>query len=243
MQQQAAKSLATLAAKLPKGSTKIGDAPARPTLDKAQLYFVDVPGSKQSFIRIGSRAMLANASDYYPAVAVNHNLGGSFSGKLFQVLRLEKGYTYGAYSGFDRSNFGGSFTARSSVRSNVTLESLQTFRDIFTDYANNFDQAALDSTKSVLAKQDARAFETTGALMGMLQNVSSYNLANNYVEQQQEVLSNLTLAQAKASIANYMDHDKMIYLVVGDAETQLPRLKELGMGQPILLDTDGNKVK
>ena len=242
-QQQAAASLQPLASKLAKGSTKIANAPARPTLDKSQLYFVDVPGAKQSFIRIGSRAMLANSSDYYPAVAVNHNLGGSFSGKLFQVLRLEKGYTYGAYSGFDRSNFGGTFTARSSVRSNVTLESLQTFRDIFQNYADNFDQAALDSTKSVLAKQDARAFETTGALMGMLQNVSSYNLANNYVEVQQKALSNLTLEQAKASISNYMDHDKMIYLVVGDAKTQLPRLKELGLGKPILLDNDGNKVK
>ena len=125
----------------------------------------------------------------------------------------------------------------------MTLESLQTFRDIFKSYADNFDQAALDSTKSVLAKQDARAFETTGALMGMLQNVSSYNLANNYVEVQQKALSNLTLKEAKASISNYMDRDKMIYLVVGDAKTQLPRLKELGLGEPTLLDNDGNKVK
>ncbi|NQY65117.1 MAG: insulinase family protein [Alteromonadaceae bacterium] len=228
---------------LKKGDVKVEKISAPAALDKPQLYFVDVPGAKQSFIRIGSRAMLANSGEYYPAVAVNHELGGSLSAKLFKVLRLEKGYTYGAYSGFSRSNQGGAFTARSSVRSNVTLESLQTFRDIFDNYEKNFDQAALDSTKSILAKQDARAFETTGALLGMLQNISSYNLANDYVEQQQQVLSKLTLEQTKATLAKYMDRDKMIYLIVGDAETQLARISELGLGEPVLLDKEGNKVK
>jgi zinc protease len=28
----------------------------------------------------------------------------------------------------------------------------------------------------------------------------------------------------------------MIWLIVGDAKTQLPRLKELGFGEPILLN-------
>ncbi|MCP4325892.1 MAG: insulinase family protein [Psychromonas sp.] len=99
-----------------------------PVIEKAQLYFIDIPGAKQSFLRIGNPAMVASSDDYYQAVAVNHNLGGGFSGQLFQILLLQKGYTYGAYSGISRENAGGLFTARSSVRSNVTLESLQTFR-------------------------------------------------------------------------------------------------------------------
>ena len=77
----------------------------------------------------------------------------------------------------------------------------------------------------------------------MMKTVSSYNLPNNFVEQQQQVLSNLTLEQTKATLAKYMDRDKMIYLIVGDAETQLARISELGLGEPVLLDKDGNKVK
>ena len=34
----------------------------------------------------------------------------------------------------------------------------------------------------------------------------------------------------------------MIYVVVGDAATQLEQLKELGLGDPVLLDADGNPV-
>lgn len=212
-------------------------------LRKSKIYFVDVPNAKQSFIRIGSRAMVANSQDYYPAVAVNHNLGGSFSGKLFQILRLEKGYTYGAYSGFSRSNQGGAFTASSSVRSNVTLESLETFKGVFENYKNSFDQMALESAKSILTKQDARAFETPDSLMNVLQNINTYNLPTDYVAKQQQALAKLTLKQAQNTMGKYMDSNKMIYLIVGDAKTQLPRLKTLGMGKITLLDKDGNRIK
>jgi len=235
-------SLAALKNKLSTAKVVLPITTALPSIEKAQVYFVDVPGAKQSFLRIGKPAMVANASDYYPAVAVNHNLGGSFSGQLFQILRLQKGYTYGAYSGFSRENAGGLFTARSSVRSNVTLESLQTFREIMAGYAENFDENALAQTKSVLTKSNARAFETTGNLIGVLQNISSYELADNYVELQQKALSTLTLEQAKATIGKYINRDKMIYLVVGDAESQLPRMKELGLGEPIVLDKNGDVI-
>jgi zinc protease len=224
------------------GKVELPKAESVKQLDTPELYFVDVPGAKQSFIRIGNRAMVANDDDFYSTFAVNHQLGGSFSGLLFQILRLEKGYTYGAYSRVTRENAGGTFTASSSVRSNVTLESLQTFREILGNYGKNFNQAALESTKSVLEKSDARSFETTRDLMGVLQNISSYNLAINYIEQQQNVLTKLTLAEAKKSISTYINPDKMVYLVVGDAKTQLGRLKELNLGAVTLLDRNGNKL-
>jgi len=214
-----------------------------PEIEHSKVYFVDVPGAKQSFIRIGKPAMVANADDYYTAVAVNHNLGGSFSGQLFQILRLQKGYTYGAYSGLSRQNAGGLFTARSSVRSNVTLESLQTFKEIMSNYSENFDETALANTKSVLSKSNSLAFETTDSLMQVLQNISSYKLKNNYVELQQDSLKTLTLEQAQATIKQYIDPEKMIYLVVGDAKTQLPRMSQLGFGAPIPLDQNGNLIK
>lgn len=242
-QQQVTSSLTSLAKELKVGKATLPEATGVTLNDSTSLYFVDVPGAKQSFIRIGARAMAANSPDYYPLVAVNHKLGGNFSGQLFQILRLQKGYTYGAYSGVNRKISGGVFTARASVRSNVTLESLQTFREIMLDYGNNFDETALTSTKSVLSRADARAFETTNSLMGVLQNISSYGLPQNYVEQQQQTLANLTLDQAKQTLAKYMDPDKMVYLIVGDAATQLAQVNELGLGKAIVLDTDGNPVK
>jgi zinc protease len=235
-------SLSSLANGWRHGKVKLPEVKMAQRQHKAQVYFVDVPGAKQSFIRIGNRVMTANDSNYYATVAVNHQLGGSFSGQLFQILRLEKGYTYGAYSGINRRNGGGVFTARSSVRANVTLESLQIFRQILSDYGTGFDQAALDKTKSVLAKSTARAFETTDNLMGVMQNISSYQLDKNYVAEQQQQLAKLSLQQAQDVISRYMDPDKMIYLVVGDSATQLAKVKQLGLGEVMLLDHHGNEL-
>jgi zinc protease len=33
----------------------------------------------------------------------------------------------------------------------------------------------------------------------------------------------------------YLDPSKMVWLVVGDAKTQLPRMKELGFDEPVLI--------
>ena len=46
----------------------------------------------------------------------------------------------------------------------------------------------------------------------------------------------MTIEQIRDLSAKYLDSNKMIWLVVGDAKTQLPRLKELGFGEPILLN-------
>jgi zinc protease len=45
----------------------------------------------------------------------------------------------------------------------------------------------------------------------------------------------MTVDQIKALSQQYLDPNKMIWLIVGDAKTQLPRLKELGFGDPIVL--------
>jgi len=155
---------------------------------------------------------------------------------------LQKGYTYGASSSFNRRAHMGRFRANSSVRSNVTLESMQTFRELLSGYAPGFDTAALARTKTTLSKANARAFETTGSLMGVLQNISSYDLPTDYVADQQRQLQDLSLQQASELFGKYMDPQKMIYLVVGDAETQLERLGELGLGDPVLLDRKGDPV-
>jgi zinc protease len=67
-----------------------------------------------------------------------------------------------------------------------------------------------------IAKANAREFETTSNLMGVLQNTVRYVLANNYFSEQQEILNSLTLKQADETIIKYVDTNKLSYLVVGD---------------------------
>jgi zinc protease len=51
------------------------------------------------------------------------------------------------------------------------------------------------------------------------------------------------LEEAQAYVDKYINPGKMIYVVVGDAKTQAPRLKEVGLGDPVMLDKDGLPVE
>ena len=44
-------------------------------------------------------------------------------------------------------------------------------------------------------------------------------------------------------VKKYIRPDEMIYLVIGDAKTQMDGLKSLGYGDPILLNENGSRVR
>lgn len=210
-------------------------SPAAPA--KSQVYFYDIPDAKQSVIRIGYPALAATDADYYPANVMNYILGGGgFASQLTQQLREGKGYTYGINSSFTGTRSPGTFTIATPVRTNVTLESLQLVRSIVSDFGKNYTDADLATTKGFLIKSNARAFETAGAKLGMLENISKYGWKYNYVNDRSAIVKSMTVDRIRELSGKYLNADKMIWLVVGDAKTQLPRLKELGFGDPVLLN-------
>jgi len=77
----------------------------------------------------------------------------------------------------------------------------------------------------------------------MIDNIATYDLPYDYIKDQEEIVRNMTVASHNALAKKLIRPDEMIYLVVGDAATQLDGLKSLGFGDPILLDTDGNLVE
>lgn len=211
--------------------------------DKASLYFVDVPGAKQSVINIGYLALPRTSEDFFPAEVMNYKLGGSFSGNVNLVLREEKGYTYGARSGFSGSKIPGTFTASSSVRTNATGESVGIFKDEIAKYREGITPEDLEFTKNALIKSNARRFETQSSLLGMLQERSAYDLPADYIKQEEEVIRNMSLEQHRKLAQKYLDESKMAYLVVGDAATQFEQFKDMGFDEVKLINKQGEEVK
>jgi zinc protease len=209
--------------------------PAAP--EKSVVYFYDVPDAKQSVLRFGYPALAQTDKDFYPAAVMNYILGGGgFASQLTQQLREGKGYTYGIRSAFDGTKAPGPFTIASGVRSNVTLESAMLVKEIVANYAGNYSEQDLETTKSFLIKSNARAFETAGAKLNMLENISKYGWKHDYVKEREKIVNAMTVDEIKRLAGKYLNADKMIWLVVGDAKTQMPRLKELGFGDPVLLN-------
>lgn len=209
--------------------------PITPTVSK--VYFYDVPGAKQSVLMFGYPALAATDADYYPASLLNYRLGGGgFASQLTQQLREGKGYTYGIGSGFSGTTYKGPFVISSGVRSNVTYESARLVMDILKQYGKNYDENDLEITKGYMIKSNARAFETLSSKLNMLTNISIYGYADDYAKQQEAIVRALTVADIKTLAESYLNTNKMIYLVVGDASTQLDKLEQLEFGKPIVLN-------
>jgi zinc protease len=85
-------------------------------------------------------------------------------------------------------------------------------------------------------KSNAREFETMYSRLGMLEDISMYGLPFDYITKQQEVTEAMTQEQHKQLAQKYIQPDKMYYVVVGDAATQLEPLKSLGLGEPVLVE-------
>jgi zinc protease len=229
--------LAPLANGWSKGTAQspVVDPPSMPK--SASIYFYDLPGAKQSVFTFTHPAMLRTDSDYFPASVANYRLGGGgFASRLTQQLREGKGYTYGVSSDFEGSAREGSFEIFSQVRSNVTLEATQLVRDILRDYALTYSAEDLAVTKSYFINSKARQFESFGAKLGILANVDLYNLPYDYVAKENEIVEAMSVEEIVRLASTYILPDRMNYVMVGDAQTQLDRLSALGLGEPVLVN-------
>jgi zinc protease len=211
---------------------------------KSTVYFYDIPNAKQSQLRFGSPALAYNDTDYYPATVMNYILGGGgFASQLTQQLREGKGYTYGIGSFFSGTKNKGAFTIASGVRSNVTLEASQLVKQILENYGKNYNEKDLTTTKGFLIKSNTRAFETMGAKLRMLENISNYGLNHDYVKDREKIVNEITIEKIQKLANEYINPNKMIWLVVGDARTQLKRMEKLGFGKPVLLNQTEIPIK
>ena len=220
--------------KTKKVEIKVPERPLPP--EKGGIYFVDVPGAKQSVIYVGNASPPRTNKDYFPATVMNYKLGGSFNGILNMILREEKGFTYGARSGFAGYKYHGNFTANSSVRSDATLEAVGIFKNEIEKYARGINEEDLQFTKDALLKSNARNFETLGALLNMLEEISSFDLPFDYVKHEEEFIRQFTPEQHKKLAQKLLNPEKMYFVVAGDAATQMEQLEKTGLGKPVLYE-------
>ncbi|MES2773704.1 MAG: pitrilysin family protein [Bacteroidota bacterium] len=206
------------------------------------VFFIDVPGSKQSVLYVGKLGLSTANPNSDKLEFANEVLGSGSSGKLTQVLRIGKGYTYGASSQLVKAKEIAPFSAVTSVRANATLASLQIIKDMLSDYEKSFGDAEVSITKNKVQKKNTLLYESLGAKLAMLGEISKYNKSLKYLEDKQQQLVGMQLADFKSIIREQLNEADMIYLVVGDKATQWEEVKKLGKANLVELDINGKRL-
>ena len=230
--------------KLPKKKITLAKVNPTPAVDKTKVFIVDVPKGAQSEFRVGYTMPLKYdaTGDYYKANLANYVLGGDFNSRLNLNLREDKGWTYGARSGFSSDEHGGVFEFSSGIRADATDSALtEVMKELKNYTANGITDQELTFMKSAIGQRDALRYETGAQKAAFIGRILDYNLPANYVEQQNTILKNMTKAEIDRVTKKYVQPEKMNILLVGDKAKILDGVKKLGY-EVIELDADGKKV-
>ena len=200
-----------------------------PAIQQGAIYLVHKDQSPQSEIRIVRRAMPRDLTgDFYRAGLMNFTLGGNFNSRINLNLREDKGYTYGARSGFGGDQRVGLFTASAAVRADVTRESIEEFLKELNNYQQNGMTAAeLNFMRSAVNQSEALRYETPNAKLGFMAQMLEFNVGPEFTRERNQILQQASLEQLNALASQYLSPSEMVIVVVGEADKLKPELEKL----------------
>ncbi len=195
------------------------------------IYLVDKPGAAQSVIRIGRIGAARDTEDYYAMTVLNTILGGSFSSRLNQNLREDKGYSYGAGSSFGFRPVPGPFLATSAVQTDVTGPALAEFMTELRNIRNPIPADELDRAKNYEALQYPQSFQTVADVAGQIEDLLANALPADHFDTYQRRILAVTAADVQRAAKKYIDPDHLAIIVVGDRSIIEPQITALKLGK------------
>ena len=228
---------------LPDKKIEMPVLPAAPVISQTIIYLVDVPKAAQTEFRIGGATGLKYdaTGDYYRAILANYVLGGDFSGRVNINLREDKGWTYGARTAFSGNSYNGKFTFSAGIKAAATDSAVTEVMKELKNYADNGITAdEISFMKSSLGQRDALMYETGAQKAGFVGRILEYNLPGNFVDEQNQILAQISKTEIDAVVKKWIKPEKVNILLVGDKTKILPGLQKLGY-EIIELDVDGNR--
>jgi predicted Zn-dependent peptidase len=184
------------------------------------------PGAVQTVVRFVMPAPTYESPDREGLRNLGTILGGSFTSRLNQNLREDKGYTYGAGGGFILYPEVGYLVASSAVRADVTGASIKEFFTEF-DRLGKGDVTEGEAGKAASTRR-ADIVSSMGSLSGLLSLAVTY--AQNgrpfsAVGDDLQALGRLQAMELNELARRSIPVDQALLILVGDKDAILEQLK------------------
>ena len=215
-------------------------AAIEPTARPPRLAVVPREGAAQSELRIGHLSARRNTPDYSALLVMNAVLGGQFVSRINLKLREEKGYTYGARTGFDWHRGLAPFSMQASVHTAATADAI---RDSLHELeairgARPVTENELALAKASLTRGYPRNFETAQQVARGVAQLALYDLPDSYFEDFVPRTNAVTADDVTRVATQYLHPAKVTTLIVGDHAHIEESLRALDLGAPQLLPSD-----
>jgi zinc protease len=206
-------------------------------VESPRLAIVPREGAAQSELRIGHLAARRNTPDYPALLVMNALLGGQFVSRVNLKLREEKGYTYGARTGFDWRRGLSPFVLQASVHTASTADAIADaigeIEGVRGVRPPSDEELAL--AKASLTRGYPRNFETAQQVARAVAQLALYDLPDSYFAEFVPKANGVGVEDVTRAATRYLTPARLGTLIVGDHSAIADALTSLGLGTPSVL--------
>jgi len=237
---QAREKVATALRDWSRGTAVLPQVTEAPVVTAPSVSLIARPNSVQTSLLVGTQSLERTNPDYEALTVANRVLGGP-SARLFEHLREQKGYTYGAGSNFTALRYRGPWSATTDVRTEVTEPALNDLLDEIKQMRETpVPDKELANMKRAIVASFARSLENPTAVLNNFVDLYIYKLPADYWDTYPDRINGITAADVQRVARKYWAPEKLQVVAVGDAAKIEPVLTKLGTVQKF--DTEGKPI-
>ncbi|MBX3480522.1 MAG: insulinase family protein [Caulobacter sp.] len=199
-----------------------GALPALPEVaatSKPRVIIVDMPDAGQASVIVAKRAITRDDPRYYAGLVANSVLGGGYSARLNQEIRVKRGLAYGAGSNLSVRQGTGGFSASTQTKNQTAGEAVVLLREEMGKMGQSLPTPEeLAARKSVLIGGFGRDLATTDGLAGVLGSLAAYGIDLSEIKVFTTRVDAVTPEQVRDFAAQVLKPGETSVIVVGDGK-------------------------
>ncbi|RZQ62605.1 M16 family metallopeptidase [Amycolatopsis suaedae] len=203
--------------------------PELPEVTGGDIELVHRAGAVQSQIRLSARGIGRSDPRYAALQLANLAFGGYFSSRLVENIREDKGYTYGARSGFEFTGAGATLVVDADTASDVTAAALlETRYELGRFGLVPPTEEELESVRQYAVGSLLISTASQTGLAGQLSALVDAGLGMDWFLGHPDRVAAVTAEQVTEAALEFFAPSRFTGVVVGDADLLGPQLAGLG---------------
>lgn len=212
------------------------ELPPLPPVVGGDTLLVPRAGAVQSQLRLSAQSV-PRTDPRYPALQLaNLAFGGYFSSRLVENIREDKGYTYGAHSGFEFTGQSATVQVDADTASEVTAAALlETRYELGRLALVPPTESEVESVRQYAVGSLLTSTSSQAGLANQLVALTSVGLGVDWLTGHPDRLARVTVDDVAQAALDFFAPSRFTGIVVGDAAAIESKMEALGgvvVGQP-----------
>ena len=193
------------------------------------MLVVDKPDATQTQVRIASAGFARRSPDYHGGVVASALLGGGFTSRLMEAIRVNRGLSYGVRSRFATSGAGGLFFISTFTKVETTAEIVEVALDETARFCEGGPTAEeLERMQSYLCGLYPLSLETHDQLAEKLSDLALFDLPDEEVSGFRGKIRAVTAEACRDVGRRYFPLAERVVVAVGPAKSIVRQLERFG---------------